>query len=72
MIKDIYAEVTRMGIKTDNHESDLYIEKTAETEKLIADYEFKSTVMTFRHAETGAIWYDIPFAYSPYWDAKVK
>lgn len=72
MIKDIYTEAKKMNAEIDHHESDLYIIKNADTEKLIADYEFKQNVKTFRHVETGAIWYDIPFAYSPYWDAKIK
>lgn len=72
MIKDIYTEVKKLNVKTDSHSSDLYVEKTAETEKLIADYEFKQNVRTFKSDVDGSIWYDIPFAYSPYWENRMK
>lgn len=55
-----------------NFESDLYIKKTPESTKLIAEYEFKSCVTTFRSDIDGCIWYDIPFAYAPYWEEVVR
>ena len=51
-----------------NYGSDLYIKKTPESAKLIAEYEFKENVTTFRSQIDGCIWYDIPFAYTPYWE----
>lgn len=53
----------------DHHESDLYIMVTPESKKLISDYEYKFNVETFVSAiAPHVLWYDIPFAYSPYWD----
>ena len=49
------------------YSSDLYIKKTLESAKLIAEYEFKSGVTTFVDNIDGCIWYDIPFAYDPFW-----
>ena len=83
---DIYAEVKKLGVEIDHHESDLYIPVTPETTKLVEQYEFKCNVTTFRemtlpetktcaccgHRKTIrkplGLWYDIPFAYQPFWD----
>lgn len=61
-------------------------QKTDQTTKLISEYKFKENVTTFysyiedekckecghvikQHRET---WYDIPFAFPPYWEEKCK
>lgn len=41
-----------------------------QTKKLIAAYEFKTNVTTFTNQVEGGLWYDIPFAYLPAWEAK--
>ena len=56
-----------------NHCSDLYLLKTDVSDKLISRYEFRRNVKTFRSLIDGKIWYDIPFAYTPYWqELKIK
>lgn len=68
----IYNQVIAAGIQYSVHESDLYIPVTEETRKMVAAYEFKSNVTMFKSNIDGKMWYDIPFANLPYWEAKQK
>lgn len=54
-----------------HHESDLYLKKNEVSEKLVKNYEFKNGVKMFVSQIDGMMWYDIPFAYDPFWN-KVK
>ena len=56
----------------DHHESDLYCKVTKATSAIIDRYEFQSQVTRFHDATDPhrALWYDIPFAYKPYWESK--
>ena len=56
----------------DHHESDLYIKRTPESEELLAGYEYLRSVETFTSPVDGCFWFDIPFAYDPYWIEKCK
>ena len=67
---DIYNEMLALGVKIDHHESDLYVPVTPETTKIVNQYEFKS-VKSFINNIDGKRWYDIPFAYKPYWEKKM-
>jgi len=67
---NIYQEVKDSGAKIDHHESDLYIPVTTETTKLVNQYKFKSNVKRFINNIDNKPWYDIPFAYSPFWEKK--
>lgn len=55
------------GVKVANHYSDLYVEVNETSTKLIKDYEFKRNVTSFFNQVEKKRWYDIPFAYDPYW-----
>lgn len=59
-----------LNIPIDNHESDLYIPVTETTQALVEQYEFRSNVKTFKSQIDGQLWYDIPFAYLPFWEAR--
>ncbi len=61
-----------LGVQIAHHESDLYVPITPETTKLVNKYEFKNNVNLFVCNIDRKPWYDIPFAYSPFWDNKVK
>lgn len=69
------ASLYETAIKTlppehiDHHESDLYILKTPESTAIVKAYEFSTIVEQFRSQIDGLIWYDIPFGYTPYWEA---
>lgn len=67
MNKSIYDKVIAAGIEHDNHCSDLYIPVNEETRKLVNEYEHKCNVTTFMCNVTKVPWFDIPFAYEPYW-----
>lgn len=49
-----------------NHESDLYLAVSKESAKLIANYGLKQNVTVF-FGNDKRNWFDIPFAYLPYW-----
>jgi hypothetical protein len=67
---DIYQELLAAGVPIDNHESDLYVPVNEVTHTIVARYEHRTNVTTFVNQVTGAHSYDIPFAYSPFWDRK--
>ena len=54
----------------DHHCSDLYLRKTRQSEKLINDYEYRSQVSVFTSNIDNRLWYEIPFAYTPYWERR--
>jgi hypothetical protein len=64
----IYTELKTAGVSVSSHESDLYAKVTPESEALIARYQFKINVKRFRSQIDGTPWFDIPFAYDPYWE----
>jgi hypothetical protein len=71
----LYQTVVAKGIRHDSHASDLYLPVNKETTAIIADYEYKANVTTFLSNipdEVGIrrMWYDIPFAYLPYWEKR--
>lgn len=68
--KSIYEALKATGAPMDSHESDLYVKKTPETEKIIKTYKYRDNVTTFSNQLNGGIWYDVPFAYQPWWDSR--
>ena len=74
MIMSIYEKMKEV-CKPDeiaHHESDLYVPVTVKTTLVVNSYDFKCNVTTFKDQITGRLYYDIPFEYQPYWDAKLK
>ena len=74
---NIFAEAKKLGVEIAHWCSDLYIPITPETTRLVAAYEHRSIVTTFTEYTSGKTarerkpiraWYDIPFAYQPFWD----
>ena len=63
----IYEQMKAAGVETSNHESDLYAKVTPESKKIVKEYEHRGTVSTFTNRQGGGLWYDIPFAFDPYW-----
>jgi len=72
MIHDIYAKAVKKGLEIDSHCSDLYLQVNEVSIKLINDYRFKHNVKTFISEIDGMNMFDIPFAFSPYWDKKER
>lgn len=70
MKKSIYRQALERLPKTDidHYESDLYLRKSPASVALIANYEYKNIVSWFKDAIENGIWYEIPFAYDPFWE----
>ena len=65
----IYADMQRAGVPIEHHESDLYVPVTTETRAIVHAYAFRTNVHVFCSSD-GTLWYDIPFAFNPYWENK--
>ena len=63
----IYETLQEAGVPLDNHESDLYAKVTDDSRAIIAKYAYRTNVRIFRSQIDGTLWYDIPFAYAPWW-----
>ena len=68
----IYEAMQEIGAEMDNHESDLYVKKTPETEAIVSTWDYTPIVTIFKSQVDGQIWFDIPFAYKPFWDSKIS
>ena len=68
----IYDQMKAAGVQISNHESDLYVPVTPETTAIVNGYAFKSNVTRFTSNIDKKQWYDIPFAYAPWWSERQK
>ncbi len=67
----LFDAIKEAGIPYSNHESDLYFPVTEESRAILMRFaESKANATTFTNQVHRGLWYDIPFAYQPYWDAK--
>lgn len=69
---ETYNKLKALGIPMDSHESDLYVKVTPESQEIVDNYVFKDNVKKFKSEKepVGEMWFDIPFAYAPFWDKK--
>jgi hypothetical protein len=67
---DLFKEIVSRGIQYDHHESDLYIPLTQETIRLVKNYNVDAE--RFVSNIDGKVWFDIPFAYTPFWEKKQR
>ncbi len=66
---DLYTDLVGAGIKVDSHASDLYVPVTPESKAILEKYPLKQANATvFNSAIDGVRTYDVPFAYSPFWE----
>lgn len=68
----IYTDAKELNIPIDHHESDLYIKQTNDSEKLFCKYRNKYKFGLFISQIDHQLWYDIPFAYEPFWGNKPR
>lgn len=68
----IYEEMRRAGVELSSHESDLYARVCDESRHIVENYEFRESVQIFSSQIDGMLWYDIPFAFDPFWDRIAK
>lgn len=66
---EIYAAAvaTLPAEDIDHRESDLYLRHTPAAIALANRLTTKSLLSVFRDPD-GAVWYDLPFCYTPYWE----
>jgi hypothetical protein len=63
-----YEQAIAAGIPIDSHYSDLYMKDCKEARAILANYECKESVTSFKSNIDGEMWLDFPFAFDPYWD----
>jgi hypothetical protein len=68
----IYEKMKAAGVPIDRHESDLYVPVNDTTKAIIRDYELKDSVGCFLSCLDGKLWFDIPFAWLPFWEAATR
>jgi hypothetical protein len=67
----IYEQAKALDVEMDSHESDLYMPVNDVTTALVKEYQFRSNVRVFRsNIAPHNLWYDVPFAYQPFWEGK--
>ena len=64
----IFKAIVAANVPRDHHESDLYVKATLEARAILAQYEHSFT--SFRNQIDGSLWFDIPFAFDPWWEAR--
>lgn len=67
----LYAAIVAEGIKTDHHESDLYVRATPRAFAILREFK-RAGCHTFRSQIDGLLWIDVPFAYEPFWKAVAR
>ena len=67
---DIYQKAVEsmQSNEIDHHQSDLYLKVTPISEELVKNFEFKNNVKRFYSRVDNSSWFDIPFAYTPFWN----
>lgn len=69
----LYEEIKASGVEFGNHYSDLYFLSTPETKAILAKYPLeKGNATTFVSHRDKKLWIDVPFAFLPYWEAKLN
>ncbi len=72
-MKTLFDAIKSAGIDFNSHETDLYIPVTEETRAILAQFPLnKGNATIFRNQIDGKMWFDVPFAYVPAWEAKQK
>lgn len=64
----IYEEMKAAGVEIGHHESDLYVPVNDITRKIVREYKYRANVTIFTCQIDKKPWYDIPFAYLPFWE----
>jgi hypothetical protein len=65
--RTLYDEAATLGLPMDNHESDLYLRCSPEADALVRRYDVNKTARRFVSQTDGAPWWDVPFAFLPWW-----
>lgn len=66
--RSLHQQLLAAGVPLDSHESDLYAQVTPESRRIVEESGHSSTM--FKSEIDGKMWYDLPFAYDPFWAKK--
>jgi hypothetical protein len=69
--EDLYQTLKEAGCTIDNHESALYVRASPEALRLVKASGLSYSFFTSATEDKG-IWIEVPFAFSPWWEAKLK
>jgi hypothetical protein len=66
----LFQELIAAGCEIDNHESDLFVKDSPISRSIIKRYSDSSAAKAtlFRSTSDNEMWWDIPFAYDPFWE----
>lgn len=65
----LYQDLLMANVPTDSHASDLYVKDTPEARRILQDHG-KPLTGLFRNNIDGLLWFDVPFMYAPWWEAR--
>jgi hypothetical protein len=68
----LFSIIQSRNIPFASHCSDLYVPVTKETTKILKDHPMGINATTFTNQVEGGLWYDVPFAYDPFWGLKAS
>lgn len=72
MHESLYDEIATSGAGFDSHYSDLYFPVTEQTTAILAKWPTHGkNAKTFICQISRKPWYDVPFAYLPYWEERI-
>ena len=73
MTASLYGDLLAAGIPLDNHESDLYFLDTPESRAILAHWPdlAKLALPFWSNLETDEKWWDVPFAFLPWWEKRL-
>jgi hypothetical protein len=70
MAVSLYDELKELGAELDSHESDLYVKSSPEVDDFLNEWDL--SMSRFRSQVDGCWWWDLPFMYEPWWQARAK
>ena len=78
----LFQELTAAGCEIGGHESDLHVKVCEKADTIIAHrMSLPGSILTLREMNRpsqfvsnidGELWWDIPFAYDPFWESKAN
>lgn len=67
----IYDALLNAGCDIDHHESDLYVRDTPTSREILRRFENTGfSYSSFLSPKDGQLWFELPFMYLPFWQAK--
>lgn len=71
-MQTIYQKLFAAGVPLDNHESDLYAKATPDARRIVQEHYAGQDhiVKTFISQIDQGLWFDLPFAFDPFWTAR--